>query len=126
MCPTLPSYLVPLHHQLIRPQRGLKVTLRSKQPSPVLTDVIVFNSHPAVEADVGFLEKRKRTVSQQLQSSKKIGSTFSLLHLLFAQPSQSRRHVQFPFVAALCGVCTLLPWLHGFSLVPFRAQQHRR
>lgn len=30
---------------------------------------------------------------------------------------ESRLQVQLPFVASLCRVCTLSPWLHGFSLV---------
>lgn len=34
---------------------------------------------------------------------------------------ESRFQVQFPFEAPLCRVCTLSPWLHGFSLVPIQS-----
>lgn len=44
------------------PERGLKLSLRSKQPSLVLTALFVFNSHSAVVADGGFLQRRKETV----------------------------------------------------------------
>lgn len=34
---------------------------------------------------------------------------------------ESRSQVQFPFEASLCRVCTLSPWLHGFSLVAIQS-----
>lgn len=90
------------------PERGFKISLQSKQPllcwRPYLCSVVL-------------QLKQKSRVSLQCnnKSNKRIVSPFVFLHLLlFAQPSQIE---QVPFVASLCRVCTLSPWLHWFSLV---------